>query len=302
MYFCAFKVFLFVAKKNLIFLNTTGGLMMSAKRAVKFVIMWVCIALLFNAGIFLFEGSQKALEFLGGYMIEWSLSIDNLFLFLIVFSSFGIKSHAQRRALNYGIFGAIILRLVFILLGITVINKFEWILYAFGVILIISGAKMMFGSDEEINFEESKILKILRKILPVTDKLHGEKFFARENNKWHATPLLAIVILIEFSDIMFAIDSIPAVFSVSTDPFIVYTSNIFAIMGLRSMYFVIGKLHEKFEYVKYGVAAILTFTGIKLFVLVFNIHFSVELSLGVIFTLLVGSIIASVAFTSRKAA
>lgn len=275
---------------------------MSTKKALSWVAFWIVLALCFNAGVYVFMGREKALEFLGGYIIEQSLSIDNLFLFIIVFTSFGIKAEHQRKVLNYGIAGAIILRLIFVLLGVVIVDMFHWVLYVFGVILIISGIKMMFKHEENDNFKDSKIIKLLGKIIPVTDKLEGDKLFVRKNKILYATPLFAIIILIEFTDIIFAIDSIPAIFSITTDPFIVYTSNIFAIMGLRSMYFVLGKLHEKFEYVKYGVAAILTFTGIKLFVLVFDIHFSVEVSLGVIFTLLVGSIIASVAFTSRKTA
>lgn len=266
---------------------------MTTKRAVKFVLLWVGLALLFNAGVLVVEGHQKALEFLGGYMIELSLSVDNIFLFLILFASFGIKPEYQRRVLNYGIIGAIILRLLFIVLGITVINKIHWILYVFGVILIISGAKMMFGHEKEKDHKDSKVIKLLGKIIPVSDQLHEEKFFVKQSNKWFATPLLAILILIEFSDILFAIDSIPAIFSISTDPFIVYTSNIFAILGLRSMYFVLGALHEKFKYVKYGVALILAFTGVKLSILYFHIEIPIVASLIVIFSILALSVLLS---------
>lgn len=266
---------------------------MTTKRAIKFVLLWVGLALLFNAGVYIVEGQQKALEFLGGYMIELSLSVDNIFLFLILFASFGIKPAYQRRVLNYGIIGAIVLRLLFIVLGITVINKIHWILYVFGLILIISGAKMMFGHEKEKDHKDSKVIKLLGKIIPVTDKLHDEKFIIKENNKWFATPLLAILILIEFSDILFAIDSIPAIFSISTDPFIVYTSNIFAILGLRSMYFVLGALHEKFKYVKFGVALILVFTGIKLSILFFHIEIPIIASLLIIFSILVLSVLLS---------
>jgi len=267
---------------------------MSTKRAIRFVLLWIGLAVLFNAGIYIFEGQHKALEFLGGYMIELSLSVDNLFLFLILFTSFGIKPQYQRRVLNYGIMGAIVLRLVFILLGITIINKIHWILYVFGIILIISGAKMMFSSEEAGDHKDSKVLKVLGKILPVTDTLHEEKFFVRQNHILHATPLFAILVLIEFSDILFAIDSIPAIFSISTDPFIVYTSNIFAILGLRSLYFVLAAMQEKFKYVKYGVALILMFTGVKLGILFFHIEITIVYSLVTIFTILLGSVIVSV--------
>ncbi len=273
---------------------------MSTKKALKWVLFWIGLALLFNAGIYLFMGKEPALEFLGGYVIEKSLSIDNLFLFILVFSSFAIKQEYQRRILNYGIVGALILRLIFVLLGVTIVNKFHWILYVFGAILIISGIKMIFKNEDNNSVKDSKIIKVLGKIIPVTDKVEGDKFFVRKNKILHATPLFAVLILIEFTDIIFAVDSIPAIFSVTTDPFIVYTSNIFAIMGLRSMYFVLGNLHEKFKYVKYGVAMILVFTGVKLSVLMFDIKIPIELSLGIILFILTSSIVLSVLFSGRK--
>jgi len=245
-------------------------------------------------------GKEKALEFLGGFVIEKSLSIDNLFLFIMVFTSFGIKPEYQRRVLNYGIAGALILRLIFVLLGVTIVSMFHWVLYVFGAILIISGVKMIFQHDKNKDLKKSKIIKLLGKIIPVTDGLEGNKFFVKKNKVLYATPLFAVLILIEFTDIIFAVDSIPAIFSITTDPFIVYTSNIFAIMGLRSMYFVLGNLHEKFKYVKYGVALILTFTGVKLSILMFNIKIPIELSLGIIFTILIGSIVASLVFDRKE--
>ena len=273
---------------------------MSTKKAIKFVLLWVGLAILFNAGVYIFEGQHKALEFLGGYMIELSLSVDNLFLFLILFTSFGIKPQYQRRVLNYGIFGAIVLRLIFILLGITIINKIHWILYVFGIILIISGAKMMLSKDEEGDHKDSKVLKLLSKILPVTDTMHEEKFFVKVNHVLHATPLFAILVLIEFSDILFAIDSIPAIFSISRDPFIIYTSNIFAILGLRSLYFVLAAMQEKFKYVKYGVALILMFTGVKLGIMFWNKEIPIIYSLLTIFTILLGSVIVSILINKHQ--
>lgn len=266
---------------------------MTTKKALKFVLLWIGLAILFNIGVYFFEGPHKAFEFLGGYMIELSLSVDNLFLFLILFTSFGIKPQYQRRVLNYGIFGAIVLRLLFILLGISIINKIHWILYVFGVILIISGAKMMFGGEKPVDHKESKVLRLLGKIVPVTDTLHEEKFFIRKEKILYATPLFAILVLIEFSDILFAIDSIPAIFSITRDPFIVYTSNIFAILGLRSLYFVLAAMQEKFKYVKFGVALILMFTGVKLGILFFHIEISIIVSLVTIFTILLTSVIVS---------
>ncbi len=271
---------------------------MSTKKALLWVAFWIGLALLFNVGVYLFMGQEKALEFLGGFVIEKSLSVDNLFLFIMVFSSFGIKPQYQRRVLNYGIAGALILRLIFVLLGVTIVNKFHWMLYIFGAILIISGIKMMFGQENN-NVKESKILKLLGKIIPVSDSMEGDRFFVRKKNILYATPLFAVLILIEFTDIIFAVDSIPAIFSITTDPFIVYTSNIFAILGLRSMYFVLGNLHEKFKYVKYGVALILTFTGIKLSLLMVHVKIPVELSLVVIITILAASILTSVFINKR---
>ncbi len=271
---------------------------MSTKKALLWVAFWIGLALLFNVGVYLFMGQEKALEFLGGFVIEKSLSVDNLFLFIMVFSSFGIKPQYQRRVLNYGIAGALILRLIFVLLGVTIVNKFHWMLYIFGAILIISGIKMMFGQENN-NVKDSKILKLLGKIIPVSDSMEGDRFFVRKKNILYATPLFAVLILIEFTDIIFAVDSIPAIFSITTDPFIVYTSNIFAILGLRSMYFVLGNLHEKFKYVKYGVALILTFTGIKLSLLMVHVKIPVELSLVVIITILAASILTSVFINKR---
>ncbi|MBI6874255.1 TerC/Alx family metal homeostasis membrane protein [Clostridium aciditolerans] len=272
---------------------------MSTKKSMLTLGMWVGLALLFNIGIYIFMGSEKALSFLGGYVIEQSLSLDNLFLFLLVFEGFSIKPEYQKKVLSYGIWGAIILRFIFVVLGITVVNKFHWMLYIFGLILIISGIKMFKENDKVNDIKDSKLLKFINKIIPVSDKLEGEKFFIRKNKKLYITPLFAVLLLIEFSDIIFAIDSIPAIFSITTDPFIVYTSNIFAILGLRSMYFLLYKLHEKFAYMKYGVACILIFTGIKLLALLFNIHISVVVSLVSIFTILAISLLASV-FINNK--
>ncbi|WMJ87093.1 TerC/Alx family metal homeostasis membrane protein [Anaerocolumna sp. MB42-C2] len=273
---------------------------MSTSKALAWTAFWIDVALLFDIGIYLFMGKEKSLEFLGGYIIEQSLSIDNLFLFILVFSSFGIKLEYQRRVLNYGIAGALVLRLLFIILGVAIVNRFHWILYIFGIILIISGIKMMQKQEENVNLKDSKILEIMSKELPITNELEGDKFFVRKNKVLHATPLFAILILIEFTDIIFAVDSIPAIFSVTTDTFIVYTSNILAILGLRNLYFVLGKLHEKFKYVKYGVAVILTFTGIKLTLLIFDIQIPTGWSLAVIFTVLGGSIAASVAYNLQN--
>lgn len=278
---------------------------METKKALKWFAFWVSLALTFNAGVYIFLGPQKAMEFFGGYIIEQSLSLDNLFLFLMIFTTFGIEEHAQRRALNYGIMGAIILRLIFVVLGVAVVNMFHWILYVFGFILIINGLKMMFSKEEEekeINYKDNKLIKLMGKIIPISDKLEGEKFFVRINKVLHATPLLAIVVMVEGTDVIFAIDSIPAIFSITTDPFIVYTSNIFAILGLRCMYFVLEHLNKNFKYVKTGVSLILTFTGIKLAILMFHIEIPILLSLCIIFGILVSSIVVSLLVKEKPAA
>lgn len=267
---------------------------MSAKKAILWFVFWVCLAALFDTGIYFFLGKEESLEFLGGYVIEKSLSLDNLFLFLVVFSSFEIKPSHQRRILNYGIIGAVILRFLFVMFGIVVVNSFHWILYVFGGILIFNGIKMLFAKAEKKDLSDSKTIRMLGRIIPVSSELDGDKFFTVKNGVKCATLLMAVLVLIEGSDIIFAIDSIPAVFSITTDPFIVYTSNLFAIMGLRSMYFLIEKLNSAFEYVKYGVSAILSFTGVKLSILFFSINISVITSIFVIGGILAASILASI--------
>lgn len=273
---------------------------MKIKNAIFWVLFWICMAVLFNIGVYVFRGSENALQFLGGYVIELSLSMDNLFLFLLIFEAYKIPGRYQRRILNYGIFGAIILRFVFTMIGVTIVNKFHWVLYIFGIVLLISGYKMIFNHEDSDNYKESKIMKVLGKIIPITNNLYDEKFFVKIDKVLYATPLFAILVLIEFSDILFAIDSIPAIFSITTNPFIVYSSNMFAILGLRSLYFVLQKLHNSFCYVKYGVALILTFTGIKLLILMFNLQISLSISLSIIFTILALSIVFSVLFPSNN--
>lgn len=267
---------------------------MSTKKALLCLGFWVGLAAIFDLGIYFFMGADKALQFLGGYIIEQSLSIDNLFLFLLIFSSFGIQPNFQRRILTYGIAGAVVLRLIFVILGVVIVSKFHWVLYVFGGVLIFSGIKMALKQDGDEDFSGNRSIQLLNRIIPVSDTLDGEKFFTRKNNILYATPLLAILVLVEGSDIIFAIDSIPAIFSVTTDTFIVYTSNLFAILGLRNMYFLLEKLHHAFQYVKYGVAFILIFTGIKLSMLFFHIEIPLLVSLITIASILGVSILASV--------
>ena len=267
---------------------------MGTQKAFLKLCYWGGLALIFNIGIYFFMGQEKAVEFLGGYIIEQSLSLDNLFLFLIIFKSFGIEPRFQNRILNYGIIGAIILRLIFIVLGVSIINRFHWMLYVFGIILIISGIKMFTNSEKIKDFKESFLFRAIKRIIPITENLQGEKFFILKNKRLYATPLFAILVVIEGSDIIFAMDSIPAIFSITRDLFIVYTSNIFAILGLRNMYFLLERLQSSFSLVKYGVALILIFTGVKLSLLFFSIGISIIYSLLIILLILALSIIFSI--------
>ncbi len=284
---------------------------MTIKKALKWISFWVGLAVLFNIGIYLYFlylapvkgvmiAHQKALEFFGGYIIELSLSVDNLFLFLLIFTSFSIPLKYQRRVLNYGIMGAIILRLIFIVLGVTIVNKFHWVLYVFGFLLMFSGLKLLYKEEKEPDFSKNPLFKLLGKIIPVSATLEDEKFFVQKNRILYATPLLAILVLVEGSDIIFAIDSIPAIFSITRDPLIVYTSNIFAILGLRSLYFILEKLHNSFRFVKYGVAVILIFTGIKLAVLMFHFEIPLLLSILIIFGILALSVVLSVIIKNKE--
>lgn len=266
------------------------------KTAFKKVALLVALAMAVCAGVYVMMSPQAAFEFLGAYLIEFSLSIDNLFVFITVFTAFRVPVDYQHRALAWGIWTAVVLRFIFIFLGVSIVEKFTWVLYIFGFILIFSGYKMFKGDEEE---EEKDVTdnmgyKLLAKFMPITKDFVGNHFVAKIDNKWHATPLLAALMVIEASDIMFAIDSVPAALSISTNMFIVYTSNILAILGLRQLYFVLEHLQERFAYVRYGVAIILAFTGVKLAILMFHIHIPILASIGFIFSVLVGSIILSI--------
>lgn len=268
----------------------------TTKTAFKKVALLVALAMAVCAGVYVMMGQQSALEFLGAYLIEFSLSIDNLFVFITVFTAFRVPVDYQHRALAWGIWTAVVLRFIFIFLGVSIVEKFTWVLYIFGFILIYSGYKMYKGDDEEEETDVTQNMgyKILAKFMPITKDFIGNHFVTKVDGKWHATPLLAALMVIEASDIMFAIDSVPAALSVSTNMFLVYTSNILAILGLRQLYFVLEHLQERFAYVRYGVAVILGFTGMKLAILIFGIHIPILASIGFIFSVLVGSIILSI--------
>ena len=281
----------------------------------KWLYFWVLMACAFGVVIYIWQGPSQAIDYFSGYLIELSLSVDNLFVFLLIFISFGIREHAQHKVLNYGIAGTIVLRFLFIFVGLSLINHFEWLLWLFGALLVFSGIKMFREDDEEDDPRDGVLYKIIAKFLPMSADFEGEKFLIKNDGtnydkssllskraKTLCTPLTVVMVLLLFSDIIFAIDSVPAVISMTRDLFIVYTSNMFAVMGLRQMFFVLEHMHERFQYVKYGVAVILIFTGVKMLLDIFDVHIHNLVSIAVILVLLVASIIASVIVTRREAA
>ena len=240
----------------------------SIKEALKMTAIWIGISLVFCAGIYFLypvDAHEKATEFLAGYLIEKSLSMDNLFVFLMLFSFFGVERKYQHEVLFWGIFGALVLRSIFIFAGAAMVERFEWVLGLFGLFLLYTGAKMFNHNDEQQSDPSQNIVvRLFKKFFPVTDQMHGEKFFIKEGTKRLATPLFITLLVIETTDVAFAVDSIPAVFSVSRDPFIVFTSNIFAILGLRALYFALAAVAQYFTYLKYGLGVILIFVGVKM--------------------------------------
>jgi tellurite resistance protein TerC len=262
------------------------------KEAGIWVTVWVSLALLFAAGLWWYDGSHTALTFLTGYVIEESLSVDNIFVMVLIFQYFRVPAQYQHRVLFWGILGALVMRGVFIGLGALLIARFHWILYIFGALLVITGVRMAFKQDEEFEAEDNPVVRMTRKLFPVSANYHGKQFFAIENGRKVATPLFLALVLVEFTDLMFAVDSIPAIFAVTTDPFLVFTSNIFAIMGLRSMYFLLAAVVHKFHLLKYGLAVILTFVGVKMLIVDFY-KVPITVSLGVIVGVLLLSILAS---------
>lgn len=263
------------------------------KEALMWSAVWIALSLIFAAGIYFFMGSQKSLEFLTGYVVEKALSIDNLFVFIMLFGYFKVESKYQHKVLFWGVFGAIILRALFIFSGVALINKFHWIIYLFGAFLIYSGVKLIFEEEEkEIHPDKNPLVKWIKKIYPVAANDQKGSFFRRIDKRLHITPLFIVLILIEFSDLIFAVDSIPAVLSISHDTFIVYTSNIFAILGLRSLYFAVSEVMGLFRYLKFALAGILAFVGVKMCISGF-FHIPIGISLLVILGSVVTAILLS---------
>lgn len=263
------------------------------KEALVWSFVWIALALLFNLGIYFWRGPQTALEFLTGYLIEKSLSVDNIFVFLLIFSYFRVPALYQHKVLFWGILGALIMRAIFIAAGVTLIQKFHWMIYVFGGFLILTGIKMALQKDMEIHPERNPVLRLFQRFISVTKDYEGDKFFFKRSGRYFATPLFITLLIVETTDLIFAVDSIPAILAITTDPFIVYTSNVFAILGLRSLYFALAGLMQKFHYLHYGLSSILVFVGIKmLFSDIYKIP--VGISLVIVASFLLISVIASI--------
>lgn len=272
----------------------------SIKEAAVMVCAWASLAALFGGAIWLVEGPRHALEFYTGYVLEYSLSVDNMFVFILIFGYFAVPHDLQPKVLLWGILGAVVMRFLFIFVGIQLISAFSWMIYVFGALLIFTAAKMLLQKeDEQVDPGQSFILKLFKKIMPVKADYHGENFFVKENAKWLATPLFTALLVIEMSDVIFALDSIPAVLGITRDTFLVYSSNIFAIIGLRSLYFLLSGMAGKFPYLKYGISVILFFVGAKMLLSHF-VPVPVPLSLGIIVLVLALSILASKLFPPQK--
>jgi tellurite resistance protein TerC len=255
--------------------------------------VWVTLALIFAGLVFHYQGHVRGLEFLTGYLIELSLSVDNLFVFLLIFSYFKVPSKFQHRVLFWGVMGALIMRLTMIFVGAALINRFHWIIYIFGAFLVYTGIKMFRHDEIDIQPEQNIAVRAVTRFLPISREYDGEKFFTKLNGKRTGTLLLLVLMVVEVTDLVFAVDSIPAIFAITTNTFIVYTSNVFAILGLRSMYFLLAGVVEKFRYLRTGLAIVLTFIGLKMLVVALGYHIPIWISLGFVALVLLGSVVAS---------
>ncbi|MFN5096721.1 MAG: TerC family protein [Limnohabitans sp.] len=295
---------------DFVLLQKQGAHDIGVKEALNWSLIWIALSFLFN-GLFWWAikdttgslelANTKSLEFLTGYLIEKSLAVDNIFVFLMIFTYFAVPAHFQKRVLMIGIIGAIVLRTVMILVGGWLLQQFHWILYVFGAFLILTGVKMWWAAGQEPSLDDNPALKLLRKLLPVSKNYDGEKFWTIENGQKIATPLFMVICLIALTDVIFAVDSIPAIFAITTDPFIVLTSNVFAILGLRAMYFLLAAVASKFHLLNYGLAVILVFIGTKMCLIdVFKIP--VAISLGVVVAILSITMVLSVRSSSSSSA
>ena len=269
------------------------------KKALVWTGVWIAMALVFGIGVYHYMGSQVALDYYTGYLIEKSLSVDNIFVFLLVFSYFKVPPQYQHKVLFWGIFGALVMRFFFIFTGVALLERFHWIIYVFGAFLVFTGIKLAFEKDKEVHPERNPILKLVRRIFPTTKSYHGSKFFIRRMGKLIATPLFIVLIVIETTDLVFALDSIPAILAITRDEFIVYSSNAFAILGLRALYFAVSGIMRLFHYLHYGLALILIFVGVKMLMAEFY-HIPTPYALAFIGITLTVSVIASVMYPKEE--
>jgi tellurite resistance protein TerC len=263
------------------------------KEALVWSGIWIALALLFALGVYFWYGPQPALEFLTGYLIEKSLSVDNIFVFVLIFAYFKVPALYQHKVLFWGILGALVMRAIFIFAGIALLQRLHWIIYVFGALLIVTGIKMAMEKDKEIHPDKNPVLRLFRRLVPVTEDYHADHFFVRRFGHYAATPLFVVLLVVETTDIIFAVDSIPAILAITVDPFLVYTSNVFAILGLRALYFALAGVMQLFHYLHYGLSAILVFVGAKM--LLADVYkLPVGVALGVIAGILLIAVIASV--------
>lgn len=273
---------------------------MGYKEAFGWSLLWITLALIFCLGIYFSQGSETALNFLTGYLIEKALSVDNLFVFLMIFTYFCVPPQNLHKVLFFGVLGALVMRAIFIFAGVVLINKFHWMIYLFGAFLVIIGLQFLWKKEQEIKAEKSIIIRLLHRFVPFTDKYDGDRFFIKQHGRYLGTPLFAALLAIEISDIIFAIDSVPAILAITTDPFIVYSSNVFAILGLRALYFALSGFMQALRFLHYGLAALLIFIGIKM-MLTDYIHISVTVTLSVVVGILMACGLASYLFPKVSA-
>jgi tellurite resistance protein TerC len=271
------------------------------KEALTWSGVWISLGLLFSVFVYFFLGFESAVQYVTGYLVEESLSVDNLFVFLLIFTYFGVPARFQHKILFWGIIGAVVLRALFIVAGVTLIQKFHWVIYVFGAFLVFTGLKLARQGEQKVDPGSNPLLKLFRKLVPVGGSVESGTFLVRENGRLKATPLMAVLIAVETTDLVFAVDSIPAVLAVSTDPFIVYTSNVFAILGLRSLYFALAGIMGMFTYLRHGLVVVLTFVGVKM-LLSDIFHIPALAALGVIVVVLGGSVVLSVLKGGKRTA
>lgn len=272
----------------------------SPREALTWSAVWIGLALLFNVGVYHWFGPERGLEFLTGFLIEKALAVDNIFVFVVLFSYFAVPSALQHKVLFWGILGALVMRAVFIFLGAALLQQFHWIMYVFGAFLVLTGIKLLKQNETDIHPERNLFFRLFMRFVPSVPAYRGDRFFVRQSGRWYATPLLVVLVSVEATDLIFAVDSIPAIFAVTSDPFIVYTSNIFAILGLRALYFLLAGVIQQFHYLKVGLAFVLAFVGVKM-IIVDLYKIPIGISLAVIALLIGGSICASLFWPPRKA-